>query len=287
MLINCGNLLSQSNKLIKRLSDLDIVGDVEIVKVKETAVKGPKYELIRKYVLSEIEYRVILNNKVLPLKYIEQGIITNYKYNNINQLIEVENKYIEKYNVSAGKKVYHYNDRGKVVYELDYDKNGNLSDSIAVFYKNNTIIRTFYTANKDFFKKEEITYNEQHNELVNIQEIGGSKTRIINEYDSSGTKKISEKWYLDNRLIQNIKYTYNERGFLTTKSEYDDNGEAGSTTIYEYDVITGLVTLIKYGEHTTTYDYNFDANDNWLVKYEYYDDYPVKVVEREIRYRKK
>ena len=283
--ICCKNIFAQHNNLAKKLEDLNLAGDIKTIRIKETAVKGPKYSLIRKHIISDVEYKVVLNDKVLPIKHIEFGIVCNYRYNELWQLVEAENKYLDKYNVSAGKKVYHFDSKGTLKYELDYNKNGFLKDSIAVSYNNNTVIRTFYTAQKEFFKREEITYNEQGKELINIQEIGGSRTRIANEYDSTGSNKVLEKWYLENRLIQTIKYNYDERGFLISSQTFDERGAEGGITHFEYDLITGLITSIKTEMSTTIFDYNFDVNDNWIVKYEYYNDYPVKVIEREIVYK--
>ena len=279
------NVFSQYNKLVKKIDDLDLKGNIESIKIKETAVSGPKYSLVRKHIISDVEFKIISENIVLPTKHIEQGIVVNYKYNNTWQIAEIENKYLDKYNVSAGKKIYYYDNRGTLKYELDFDKEGKLKDSISVSFNDGSEERLFYTADKIFYKKEIISYNEQKNELANFQEIGGSNTRIVCEYDSTGTKVMLEKWYLDNRLLQTIKYFYDERGLLISKIDYDEKGLKGSTTIFEYDLITGLVISVKAGENITLFDYNFDINDNWIVKYEYYNDYPVKVVERIITYR--
>ncbi len=280
-----GDVFSQYNVATKNLNELELTGKIESIKIKETIIKGPKDNLIKKNVLSDIEYKVVSNEKVLPIKHIEQGIICNYKYNNSWQIIEIENKYLDKYNVSAGKKIYNYDKNGVLKYELGYDKNGNLIDSIAVLSKNDTLVRTFYNANNEQFKREEIVYNKHNKELLNMQEIGGYKTKLMYEYDSTGVKKISEKWYLDNKLVQSIRYNYNERGHLVSRIDCDEKEKEGATTFYEYDLITNLVTSIKTTDNITIYDYNFDANDNWTVKYEYYDNYPVKMVEREIKYK--
>ena len=284
ILILYGNAFSRHNELVKKLEDLELSGNIESVKIKETAVGGQKFSLIRKYVISDIEYKIISSeNKAFSIKHIEQGIVVTYKYDNEWQIKEIENKYLEKYNVLAGKKTYHY-DNKILSYELDYGKDGKMKDSIAVSYDNQTKVKLFYTANKEFYKKEIINYNEQFNELANSQEIGGTSTLIICEYDSTGTKKILDKWYLDDKLVQTIKYNYDEKGFLINTSEFDEKGHEGSITNFEYDLITGLITTIKTGENITTFDYNLDINDNWIVKYEYYNDYPVKIIERTIKY---
>ncbi|MCL2039768.1 MAG: hypothetical protein FWG85_04990 [Bacteroidetes bacterium] len=281
----CCNVFSQYNIATKKLNDLELKGEIESIKIKETIIKGPKDNLVRKNVLSDVEYKVVNSEKVVPIKHIEQGIVCNFKYNNSWQIVEIENKYLEKYNVSAGKKTYNYDKNGNLKYELSYDKNNNLIDSIDVLHDNDTVIKTFYNANNERFKCEKILYNKHNKELINIQEIGGYKTKLVYEYDSTGYKKISEKWYLDNKLVQSIRYNYNERGNLISKIDCDEKEKEGATTLYEYDLITNLVTSIKTSDNLTTYDYNFDVNDNWTVKYEYYDDYPVKVIEREIKYK--
>ena len=281
----CYNIFPQYSIVTKKLNEFELKGEIENIKIKETIIKGPKDNLVRKNVISDVEYKVVNSEKVLTIKHIEQGIICNFKYNSSWQIIEIENKYLEKYNVSAGKKIYNYDKKGVLKYELSYDKNNSLIDSIVVLHKTDTVIRTFYNANKEQFKCEQIVYNEHNKELINIQEIGGYKTKLIYEYDSTGVKKISEKWYMDNKLVQSIRYNYNERGNLISKIDYDEKEKEGATTLYEYDLITNLVTSIKTSDNFTTYDYNFDINDNWTVKYEYYDDFPVKITEREIKYK--
>jgi len=269
------------------LDNMGIKGKVKSIIEKETTVKGSRHDLIRKNVTSESKYEVISEDLVLIKKYNYLGVTSRFKYNSNHKVIEVTNTY-SKNNNPAGQTKYYYDKNEILQYELVYSRSGKLTDSIVFFYDNNnhsTIKKHFDTSGFNF-RTEEIWLNSKEKEIKKIQIIGNDNTRIIYNYDSTNVLLQEEKWYLNEKLVHIILFEYNENGFLEKKIEKDEKGIVSNISTYEYDIISGLVISIKSGENITSFEYNFDHNNNWIVKYEFFDDYPVKIIEREIEYYK-
>jgi hypothetical protein len=285
-LVFCSNLLySQDFSTKETVEDLEIKGDVVSVYEKEIAVKGTKYDLIRKNVISEVKY-FIVDNKVFIDYYKNNGITTKYKYNSKNQVVEIYSFY-SRDSSSAGTTSYYYDDSGNPTYEIIFSSKKKIQDSVYIFVDPlaNFIIRRYFNNKKEIYKMEEKWYNAANKNTQTIQTINNSTTRLIYEYDSTLTKMIEEKWYLGNRLVQRIKYEYNDREHLIAKIELDEKGKQCALTQYEYDILSNLVVAMTTLKHTTNYEYNFDNNDNWITKYEFYDDYPVKITEKKNKYK--
>ena len=280
------NFYSYSGNVIVKHSDklLDISGDVKSVLEKEIIVKGERFDPIWRNVISETLYNIVSKDTAL-IQYTEvQGITSVYNYSGY-RLNEIVSHYTKKKD-AAGKTTFHYNRNGEVAYELSYDRNGNFQDSIVIEQnkKENWIIRRYFNRMGNNFKNEEIWFNSKGKETKNIQHIGDNITRFVKLYDKLETNITEERWYLEKRLVQLIYYEYDSLGYLVKKIECDEKDKVLSTSEYTYDRISGLVTSIKTGNNIISYEYNFDGNDNWIIKYEFYNDYPSKVIQREITY---
>ena len=279
-------LYSQDFAIIETVEDLEIKGNVVSVYEKEISVKGTRHDLIPRNVISEIKYLITTDNKVLIDYHRTRGIITQYKYNSKNQIVEVASFYTRD-SSSAGKTIYYYDNFGNPTHEIIYSPRSNNRDSVAVTVdkSNNSITKKYFNSKNEVFKTEEKWRNAADKDIKFIQTTNNSTIRIIYEYDSTLTKMLEEKWYLGEKLVQRIKSEYNENGFLVRKIEFDDKNKQSAVIQYDYDILSGLVIEMKTSRNTTNYEYNFDNNGNWITKYEFYDDYPVKIIEREIVYR--
>ncbi|MPN42101.1 hypothetical protein SDC9_189657 [bioreactor metagenome] len=162
-----------------------------------------------------------------------------------------------------------------------------LQDSIAFLAnkQKNLTTRQHHNNKGELTKIEEITCNSAGKETKHVQTTNNSSIRLIYDYDSTLTRVLEERWYSNSKLIQRIKYIYNQKGYLDETIELDEKDKQLASTKYEYDILSGLVIGMKAQKHVTNYEYNFDNNNNCTTKYEFYDDYPVKITEREIKYR--
>lgn len=272
---------------IMSTKDLQLVGNISSVREKVFVAKGTRYNLMRTNLISDTKYNITNDNKVLISSIQNKGTLTEYKYNSKNQLVEIANIYTRN-NAPAGKTIYNYDRTGKLILELNYLKDGSLADSIVIFEnaQTNRIIKNHHNSKGELFKTVEIKLNTAGKVERNLQTINNETTRIIFEYDSTLTKLAEERWYLGNKLMQRIQYIYNWKDDLIEKVELDENGKRSGLTQYEYDIISGLVISMKTSHHFTSYEYNFDEYNNWITKYEFYNDVPLKIIEREIKYLK-
>ena len=287
VLLLCSNILySQDFATVETLEDLEIKGNVVSVYEKEIAVRGERHNLIRRNVISEIKYFIIDDNKVLIDYHTIKGITTQYKYNSKNQLIEAVS-FNTRDNSAAGKTTYHYDNLGVPTHEIIFSQRGNSKDSVAITLdkSNNSTVRKYFNSKNEIYKTEEKWRNAVGKDTKVIQTTNNSTIRLIYEYDSTLSKIVEERWYLGEKLVQKIIYEYNENGYLIRKIELDDKNRQSSSTHFEYDILSGLVITVRTARNTTSYEYNFDNNNNWVTKYEFYDDFPVRIIEREIEYK--
>jgi len=278
---------SQDFITVETLEDLEIKGNVVSVYEKEIAVKGERHNLIRKNVISETKYVIANDNKVLVEKQEIQGITTQFKYNSKNQIIEAFS-FFTRDNSNAGKTNFYYDNFGNPTHEIIFSRRGNNRDSVAITVDkaNNSIIRKFFNSNNEVYKTEEKFRNAAGKDTKIIQTTNSSTIRLIYEYDSTLTKIIEERWYLGEKLVQKIGFEYDEKGYLIKKIEFDDRNRQSFRTQYEYDILSGLVIGITTSRNNIiSFEYNFDNNQNWVTKYEFYDDFPVRIIEREIIYK--
>ncbi len=278
------NIKAASDTILVK-SNFGLKGDVVSFKEKNYSAKNIEGRLENKRFISSYEYKII-GDLVLKTVVKQDAIITNFFYNEKNQLIEVSDMSL-KDGSFEGKKLYFYDANNKPILELQYNSIGVLRDSIVI------------TTNDDMTEITEIAYNPKTNKFLNkidkrynkfnkidkkVRTTNESSTRFLYKYDSLGNLLV-EKWFLNNELSQKNEFLYDSKGNMIIRKEYDEKENLFNTIEYSYDPISGLELEIRDNLHTIKFEYNFDNYGNWIVRYEFYDGTPTNITEREIEYK--
>jgi len=126
-----------------------------------------------------------------------------------------------------------------------------------------TVYKKIYFSDSTLYRSEIQVFDKLGREINYFLEYPPS-LKIIKSYYSSGL--IKESYYSDNlNRVTKTKYEHNDKG-LKTKETYFENDQ----------VIMEL-----------NYDYTLDKNNNWITCTEYYNNEPVQIKVRNIKYYKK
>jgi len=164
----------------------------------------------------------------------------------------------------------------KILVKYEYDEHGNLQYRIANNMKNGHSSTTTYSYNKKgLLQKEETTIDDY-------------KEWYWYEYDTNG-RIINKKW-MDNvdGLIENEIHQYSDNELVFTLWENYFEGELEGKITYEYkngvEVEINEYDMEDQTQITWKYDYEFDAQNNWIKKivHTYKGEY--FIVNREIEY---
>lgn len=281
-------LLLSANENITNaeLKDYELTGNVKKFSEKIFTAAGNRENIIKRGMTSGTEYIVVRNNNVFPVKITEPGTITSYVYNEKYQVREVAVTHI-KDGTSRGKRLYFYDEYSNPCLELSYGISGRLQDSVVINFDKTLLNReeTAYNSRGKFLYRVAIRYNNFGKIERKTKMTFEATTKFIYTYDSTGML-VEEKWYLNDVIAQKIGFEYNEIGKLVRKILYDENDKPYSSTDYEYDISTEFLKQVTYNNYINNYEYNYDSYGNWIVRYEYYNNIPVTITEREIVYEK-
>lgn len=163
--------------------------------------------------INQLIYRAIVDSNTA------NNVISKYTFDNYNNPIEVTTT--------------QFNNTNTILYENQYDKNGNL-----IFYKQ-------ITKNND--KSSEITYNNRYNKLG----------------------KLEEQTVISNNIVEYRTTTEFDTIKRTTKVQYFIKNQIWSEITYDKNLNEVLLTKYQAGNLSKTYEYRyneFDKNNNWTVR---------------------
>jgi len=284
VIISLGTIKAASDTVLTK-SNFGLKGDVVSFKEKKYSAKNIEGRLENKRFISSHEYKVI-GDIVFKTVEKKESTVTNYFYNDRNQLVEISNMSLRDGSFE-GKRLYFYDSIGNPTLELQYDARGALCDSVVVTTNDNaTEITeiTYHPKNGKFLNRIDKRYNKFNKIDKKVKTYHESSFRFLYKYDSLG-KLIIEKWFHNNNLSQKNEFIYDQNNYLIKRLEYDENEKLFNTIEYLYDPISGLELEIKDGRNVTNFEYNFDSHGNWIVCYEFYNNTPSGITEREIEYK--
>ncbi len=269
--------------------DFGLKGNIVSFEERKYSTRVNKGNLANRKFVSSYKYKVI-GDIVQPISAKENRAITNYSYNAVNRLIEARTKSLKTGSITA-KTLYIYDNIDDLFPKLKliYNSKGQAEDSVVIFYnhKKKEVTYTSYAPkNGKFLSKITYRYNKKGQIDKKVSETQASSFRYLYKFDKKYNKVIEEKWFSNNNLVQKIEYKYNKHGYLHKCTKFDSDEELCSEIEYMYDPISWLVLEVRQGKHIRKYEYNFDENDNWIVKYEFYDNLPMFITERKIKYKK-
>ena len=202
-------------------------------------------------------------------------------YDNSERLKETYYVYYSKYSDSKPvKKLYNYDNNGKLISTNDIsDSKGKFSSNKSFFYdKKGNLTKTELNYN-DGSKSYTIFKNDKKGRVINTKQYskaGKVLFEIITSY--KGNKKTESKTsysFSDGSIIGNYETVYVD----DIKTKYTSNSKYGnSTTTYNYDKQGNQIKSVSKGKSNlvSNYNYVYDKKDNWIKyhsrsgKYQYF-----------------
>lgn len=281
--------------------DFGLKGDVVSFEERVYSAKKNKEKIENKHFISNAKYDII-DDRVFLMTFKDNSSTTNYFYDGLKRLIEVRTISLRDGSLK-GKNLYFYEQKQLIPYlELKYNVLGKgrgkgktqdsviLQDSIVISYneeKKELSTMSYSPEDGRLLYQNLVRYNENNKIDKKVKTTQEAATRFIYSFDPQTGKIIEEKWFLNNKLVQKIKYEYNKLAYLTKRIELDEYERPYSETEYTYDPISGSILEInqKQRKQITRYEYNFDDNENWILRYEFENNKPIRIVERKIQYK--
>ena len=216
--------------------------------------------------------------------------MTNYKYDNNWNLVEVNNYDSENILITNSK--YKYDDKqneiecssymsGVIYYKAinKYDGQGNQIET--------TLFNIDRTSCKNTYK-----YDDKGNqiEMKRYDSEGRYDSKLIQKYDDNGNMVEFNVYNSDGSVIGG-KYTnkFDDKGNLVEKCTYNPDGSLVYKWAYKFDNRRNLIEWSVYESdgrlvNKIAYKYKYDKKGNWIMKICHVDNIPQYIYEREIEY---
>ncbi len=163
---------------------------------------------------------------------------------------------------------YTLDSKGNITEQCQYFDNKTASECTSILYdlKFNIIQKTFFSRHNNT-KHITVYINKPNGIIIKLDSINQKVYKTVFKYN--GNKKIEEKSYAPNDIINTIKYAYDERGNLISETWVDSK----LTYLYVYNEYNDIITIMtvnslgkKISEFTTEYIY--DSRGNWIRRIE-------------------
>jgi len=196
--------------------------------------------------VSEVSDEIVKDNSedVVTSENLEEDAYRKYVQKN-----KIKNKKAWAYQYKFGEP----NEQGILVYETNYDGNGNIQDSLV------------YNSNKVSFH-EKYTYNEKNELIVRvlIDSLGKEVQRSERMFNESG-KESGFAMYANDSLYYKQLREYNNLDELIRLTEYDASGEPKMISEFSYNENSDLLSqteLDNAGNIVSKISYNYDGKGN-------------------------
>lgn len=279
--------------------DFGLKGNIVSFEERAYSARKNKGKIENKHFIYSAKYDII-DDRVFVMTFKDNSSTTNYFYDGLKRLIEVRTMSLRDGSLK-GKNLYFYEQKQLIPYlELKYNVLGKgkgktqdsivLQDSIIFSYneeKKELSTISYSPEDGKLLYQNLVRYNENNKIDKKVKTTQEAVTRFLYSFDSKTGKIIEEKWFLNNSLVQKIKYEYNKLAYLTKRIELDEDEKPYNEIEYTYDPISGSILEInqKQRKQITRYEYNFDDHENWILKYEFENNKPIRIVERKIQYK--
>lgn len=188
-----------------------------------------------------------------------------------------------------------------------YDENEKIIETKRYYSDKNALYLLLYKYDDKGFLTERTLYNSKG--IIDNKDVYGNQKEnneiIVNNYGSDGELNFSTSSKFDNEgnIIEYRDNSYSGNGFSSTISYIYDNQdnmvkENSATTLTDdgrtLDMISNY-NYNKYGdkiehwfddstESKTTYEYEYDSQNNWIKRIEFDKRFPKFILERKIEY---
>jgi len=182
--------------------------------------------------------------------------------------------------------IYSYNQKGQKIEQNVYDSINKFDYKVVFKYNEKGYLfdRSLYDEKGKLNKKFVFENNENDNEIK--ESLYSSKGNLDSyykyKYDNKGN--LIETSFIDyGRLVisENTIYIYDVKGNLILKNSSITikEGTVDIETNYTYNTLGDIESI-----DSTTYEYIYDSNNNWIKRIEYNSGFPKFVLERKIEY---
>ncbi len=188
----------------------------------------------------------------------------------------------------------HFDTDGNLIskFQFKYDRDSSLVEEVGINESEEVDYRVIYVRNM----------NNDIDETILLNADGSTKSHVYKTYDANQNVIEQNEWLFGKYNVKKTVFTYDDKGKLTKKTEYDPsensrtkidikyNDENSIIEVHHYDLISGKLT------HKTKYNYNkfgilhseqsFDLSDAQKGKTEYITDYDSGVLLKVVHFDK-
>lgn len=247
----------------------------QVINMNGVITNGPK-NYIRTYIFDLIGKKI---KSVSSTQYEKE--IKIYKYGMKGNKIEED--YYDLNNNFLGKQIYKYDDNGKMISDSDEDTYLYSKDDNGI----NQVQRVQNNGYKTTFK-----YDINGNLLatINYDTDGNLSEQSTSAYDKYGNKIEDDSYNVRSAIIyEKDIFKYDIKRNKVQWIKYNQGGDIGGQGYYKYDNKGNEVEFKWYNSdgslrYTSTSNYEYDKNLNWIKRYEYHDGVPSLYTERQILY---
>jgi hypothetical protein len=230
------------------------------------------------------------------------------KFGGITREKDRSEKYLEKDFYSI------FNKRGYKTQEYKYDSDGSLYSQFKYKYNNSGNIKIIrgtasllsFLAPTDYYYFFEYDLNEN---MILESHYQSSDLNLVYsyayKYDENNNQIEVNHNKSNESLVSKLEYEYNDENNKTKENHFDSDGNLESKTIYKYDDEGDLIEWHRYKPDGSiasqgafkyddfgnivegggfTYKYEYDQEENWILKIEFSDNVKGHIIEREIEY---
>jgi len=203
---------------------------------------------------------------------------------------------------------YRYNMKGKMLGKTRLDANGNIIETETYDYDdngylvtNNNGINYIYTkGDHDLFQVEVVQSNGYH--LFKKYDIQGNEVSSISNLDGDESDMTTRKFDFRGNEIEHVWYNaktkksadrdvfkYDINNNKTEWIKFDPSGNPDGHGYYKYDGYGNEIEFKWFNpdgtlRYTSTSNYTYDVNKNWIKRYEFHDGIPTFYTERTLEY---
>lgn len=216
---------------------------------------------------SKKTYKYDVNNNIIEYVSLDSdgtsNLVLKYSYDNIGNMIESNRRGKGAFK-NDFKKIYSYNNEGKVIEESGIGNDGITYMNKLKYEGENLIEINHYKSDGSLQYRGIINYDNNSNviEKIKYNANGDIDSKEIFDYDNNSNLVNSQNYDSDGKLERESNYKYDDNNNVIEM--INDNG-IGSPSVYKYDL-------------------EYDKNGNCITKIEFYNIKANQILEREIIY---
>ena len=173
-------------------------------------------------------------------------------------VLEIENEYDDQGNLicktdytnqERHKYIYEYDNRGNMLSQIYYNKNGTVTSSYSYTYddRGNLLCEIYYSSDGTINRKFQYTYDQKGNKVDEFLYYGSDDTTHRSyTYDKQGNMLSSSTFAEDGSIASQQIYTYDKKGNKTSEAFIKADGVESYRKEYTYDSHGNVTGMTQY-----------------------------------------